>query len=566
MRIKSNNIEIKKKNVINQLKKNVYIISTIILISCVIFSINFLYDLRNLSNSEKRLAIINQGLILYNLPKLAFLWVSNVTFGHDKELNSFKIDIKPSDYQKLMKLKNDASQGLHILSKHKIKFPATLNYQGIKYNITLRLKGEVSASHARESKWSMRVDVKDLPIGEKFYSFNLQHPQRRSFITSKLQRVIISSENQPYNDFELVDLTINDVSLGIYNLEEIYSYKSLAKKTSFPSVVFGFDETIYFEEGSIYERELIDNYYEAIIKPHQPNEVFKNKILLNQFRKASVLLDKFRFKKLSTSEVFNIDEIATWLAVGDIFGAWHGYSWGNIKFTYDINTNKIYPLVWDTIDENNLASSSSPNKALNERLFRLNDPYMNPNSVFWKELFSDPKLIKAYMSKLSQFCEDDYINKILNSNSKLINNYIYHLQKYYPQISYDEEIKRINKNISYLKTNYLEPKYPAYVSLVYDDKKVELIIINRKPIPIKIIGIRNKITNELIKIKNNNKLIPRAPFGTNLKKHIINLNLSLKDKINFQKLSNYSLEANLLGIEKIHQIEIKWYTTYSLDH
>jgi hypothetical protein len=61
-------------------------------------------------------------------------------------------------------------------------------------------------------------------------------------------------------------------------------------------------------------------------------------------------------------------------------------------------------------------------------------------------------------------------------------------------------------------------------------------------------------------------LIPRAPFGKKLKKHIINLNLSLKDKINFQKLSNYSLEANLLGIEKIHQIEIKWYTTYSLDH
>ena len=183
---------------------------------------------------------------------------------------------------------------------------------------------------------------------------------------------------------------------------------------------------------------------------------------------------------------------------------------------------------------------------------------MDPTSVFWKELFSDHKLITMYVRKLNQLCEEGYINNILLDQTKLIKKYMFHLHKDYPQISYEKEINKVYNNIQFLKKNYLDPDVPAFASLV-NNNDPQLIILNRKPIPIEIIGIRNKITNKFISISNSKIIVPRAPFKKKMKKYVINLNISNDNQIDFQKSSNYFVEARILGIEKIHQIEIEWY-------
>ena len=53
---------------------------------------------------------------------------------------------------------------------------------------------------------------------------------------STLMRIMMSSENYPHNKMTLINIKINDMNIGIYNLEEVYSHKSLSKKTGYPSV------------------------------------------------------------------------------------------------------------------------------------------------------------------------------------------------------------------------------------------------------------------------------------------------------------------------------------------
>jgi hypothetical protein len=560
LRIKSNNINIKKIFELTQFKTQFYILASIISMGLIFVSIKFMYDIRNLTQKEQRSIIINQVLTLINLPKTAYIWISNKSFDANPEINSIKINIKPSNYQKLMNLRNKAVKGPIIKPEHKIEIPALLNYKGVNYNVSVRLKGESAPHHAKGSKWSIRVDSKGTPIEGELYSFNLQHPKRRSYIMSMLMRIMMSSENHPHNKMALINLKINDLNMGIYNLEEVYSHKSLSQKTGYSSVVFSFDETNTLRETSIISNSdlFVNGYWKSTIKPTQPKEVFNNKNLYNQFRRGSLLLEKFRSQKLTTSQVFDLDKLASWLAIGDLFGGWHGFSWGNVKFSYDPKIDKIYPLIWDMIDEDN-AATSEINNPLNVRLFRLNDPYMDPTSVYWKDIFSDPKLISAYIRKLNKLCKNGYVNNILSNKSALIKNYMSHLHKDYPQISYKTEIKKVYDNINFLRTNYLEPTVPAFASLINENNKPQLILLNRNPIPLEIIGIRNKITDQFIPISDSKIIVPRAPFKQRMKKFVIDLNLSNENKINFNKTSDYIVEGRLMGIDKINKIKIDWY-------
>ena len=74
-----------------------------------------------------------------------------------------------------------------------------------------------------------------------------------------------------------------------------------------------------------------DYYYNSIIKAHSFNEVLNDKILKQDFERASKLLNGFRSGNLSASEVFDSDKVALWLAITDLFGAYHGACFTNIN-------------------------------------------------------------------------------------------------------------------------------------------------------------------------------------------------------------------------------------------
>ena len=76
--------------------------------------------------------------------------------------------------------------------------------------------------------------------------------------------------------------------------------------------------------------------------------------ITKQFEIAVNLLELFRLQEIPTRDVFDIDKTAKWMAMGDLFNAWHGFSWGNMRYYYNPITSKIEPVLWDSFDENHI--------------------------------------------------------------------------------------------------------------------------------------------------------------------------------------------------------------------
>ena len=90
-------------------------------------------------------------------------------------------------------------------------------------------------------------------------------------------------------------------------------------------------------------------------------------------------------------DVFDIEKVGIWLALGDI--SVRGMDgWGNLHFGYDPTKDRLVPLLWDMANENNQAS---PTNHLSARLIRVTDP-ANPNSPFWVELLGDDLILESY--------------------------------------------------------------------------------------------------------------------------------------------------------------------------
>ena len=85
----------------------------------------------------------------------------------------------------------------------------------------------------------------------------------------------------------------------------------------------------------------------------------------------------FREDKLAASELFDVDKMAKWLALSDVFGNWHGFTWANTKFYYNPFTDKAEPIPDDSFDENQIPPTED------YRLIKFYDLF---NEVFFHNL------------------------------------------------------------------------------------------------------------------------------------------------------------------------------------
>ena len=196
-------------------------------------------------------------------------------------------------------------------------------------------------------------------------TFSLQDPQRRSYMASFMLHKFTENENLIANKFNLVPVAINGKYMGIYNYEEVPDHNMNEFLTGINNIVVRFDDDDMFRElqsaglttkNYSHLSKISDFYFSSIIKAHSINEVLNDEILKKDFERASKLLNGFRGRSLTASEVFDFDKLSLWLAMTDLFGAYHGTCHGNIRLIYDRDLDRLYPIVWDAFSENSWSS------------------------------------------------------------------------------------------------------------------------------------------------------------------------------------------------------------------
>ena len=146
------------------------------------------------------------------LTNLPIKWSNKISSNHP----ILNLEIAPKDYQLLMILKDDAIKTGMRLTKHSKKVPAVINYKNDKFDVRIRLKGDDVTQHLDVTKWSMRITLNNNRFMD-MKAFNLQNPQRRSYMASFVLHKFFENENLVTKKFNLIPVAINGKYFGIYS-------------------------------------------------------------------------------------------------------------------------------------------------------------------------------------------------------------------------------------------------------------------------------------------------------------------------------------------------------------
>ncbi len=507
------------------------------------------------------------GSYIFNTP---IKWFNNF-LSDDPVLD---ISINPKDYQLLMTLKNNAVKNRILLEKNKRSVPALISYKNKKYDIRIRLKGFMTQTHLQDHKWSSRITL----TNERFLGmkgFSLQSPQRRSYISSFLLHKFSENLKLPTKRFNIVPVSINGKYMGIYNYEEFPDHHMNESLTGKNNIVIRIDDDqMLFDQKNANQNSKNLNhtsntanyYFSSKIRARALNEVLNDKILKKDFERASKLLNSFRLEKLSASEVFDLDKTALWLAVNDLFGAYHGHCFTNINLVYDRDKNRFYPLIWDAFSEN-LSSTISHHKF---RMFKLQHvfDFMKlgcPSKIEMpSQMLVDINLVEKYLKNLDELTSSGYIDNILKKVQPEVDDYLRVLNLDYPQFNLDDEIMRLKDNAKYLRGAFLYPAKPFEAYLTADNEKNSLVLVNTNPVPFKIIGLIDITTNQKFIINNNNSdyilknHIPNTP--ANPAKFLFEC--PIENCFTPEKIKNMRIITKVLGTRKTSNVQINNWVAY----
>jgi hypothetical protein len=352
---------------------------------------------------------------------------------------------------------------------------------GQRFPVKLRLKG-TGRPHYEDGKWSMRISIRGQNNFLGMKEFSLTDPKRRAMFVYWLLNQALKREGLISIRTPLVSVSMNGKRKGIYAVEEIPRKELIVNNERREGLIVRLNQVHLGELISPLGRSF-DHYFNSssllfAVKPKEINDQH-----LRQFETATSLFESYRLGDLKAHEVFNVKRYATYLAISDTMNAWHGASWPNMRFYFDPVLAKFEPVPWDMFDEDNLDHGVN-------RMFRMDDVYTDPESIFFLKLFRDPIFVREYISELSRISSDEYIDKLIKDLKEDIKAYSYVLHKDYPLKSVQADIERLYRHRDYIRKNYLQKVNILSANLVrLGQSEIILKLNSSSVIPLEVIGL-----------------------------------------------------------------------------
>ena len=264
------------------------------------------------------------------------------------------IDIKFKNFQKICQKREKALQNKYLVQSGNDFVPATIRCNDKIVNVQLRLKGDGS-SHWAGDKWSFRIKIQgnDRLFGMKVFS--IQHPLTRRGLHEWVFKKALEREGFIAMKYDFINVVLNGEKKGLFAVEEYPSREMLVHNKRREGVIIKFNDDLHFQEinNNPYEyapiEESIRAYHASQVDAFEINAVMVDPVLRKQFEAAVSLLNGFRAGEFATSEVFDVDAMARFYALTDVFGALHGGGWGNIRFYYNPVTSRLEPIAYDSM-------------------------------------------------------------------------------------------------------------------------------------------------------------------------------------------------------------------------
>jgi hypothetical protein len=345
---------------------------------------------------------------------LSFKKYSKSDYHHDMEL--LKLYVKDGELAQLKSKRKEAlEKGILMTSNDSwvrgAIYPRDEKSEKIK--VELRLKGDW-LDHLQGDKWSFRVSTEPEKAWNRLKVFSLQNPETRSFLKEWLLHEFFKKEDVLTTRYDFIRFNFNDKDLGIYVYEEHFTKQIPEYNLKREGPIVKFSESSLWESRlqakalNIYD-ESVEDKISPDIQPFSENKTAKSASLSNQFNLAQNLLYEYQYKLKPASDIFDLDLLAKYYAIVDVFGAHHGIIWHNQRFYYNPISGKLEPIGFDGYDE-------SGNSWLYPAFLGAQESSVNKEALDKQSyLFQDANFLKKYYFYLDKYSRENYLGDFLDT-------------------------------------------------------------------------------------------------------------------------------------------------------
>jgi hypothetical protein len=291
--------------------------------------------------------------------------------------HSFELFIKPKDFEKLEEQREKALETSVLIKDDDSEVDAKLIVDGeYKYDVSVRLKGDLD-DHFDDEFWSYRVEL-DKNEGTIFgiREFSLQKVESRGegeiVLLEHMRDAGILAPRLYY-----ADLTVNDLEYGIVIFEEHFNVEVIEAQERRAGLIFKLDEDCVWSHHDAITRAGIEtvfteNYnwldapcslpefenhppffkyeghpYFMLFKVFGQGDVLEDPALQQQWEQAMGKLKAYKRGLLKSEEVFDMELMAKYVSILNMYHGGHGMYYTNIRFYYNPLTRLFEPVAFD---------------------------------------------------------------------------------------------------------------------------------------------------------------------------------------------------------------------------
>jgi hypothetical protein len=432
-------------------------------------------------------------------------------------LETVYLNLDSTEFNKLLGYRKSAFLNAYISPKEKKNVKGEVKINDKIYKAKIKLSGHAWDHLGGDglSKTSLTIHI---PNRAKF---SLRHPTTRSYLYEWILHKALEKRKIPTTKYSFKQLSINGKKKGIYSIEKRFQYD------------FFKDNNI--EEGLVLQFDFYPTLIENMLQTKYVS--FKSFNNINNFNNCKILnyksnidsleyhkklaydkLDSFRINADTNLSDFDLKSWAEFFSVLEIFGANHAASWPAIRFYYNLNTKKFFPVGYDGAE---LKEKSLLHFAFDDSPVMIS----KLNEIFLRKFFKNISFMKLYNREINNLLNNDFVNKVFMDNEdeygflkkELKKEFNYNEKYWYnEEFAFDPDLKeKLEIRSKYLKTVY----NPAQQLCVFY-KDNEIFAGNKYYLPIKLIGLKNNSNTEtkniILKQKSSKSPIELTKISTNL--------------------------------------------------
>ncbi len=289
-----------------------------------------------------------QGLWESEVASSQFLEMTGITEKPEThfEYPDFNITIKASALREI-KVQVEKTLKANVMTDDLKKwYPAKFHHQGEKYDVKIRIKGDLN-THWQHPKKSWRVKFKKDKLFRGYRAIDLNVPYDKAFEVELVSYDIARKSGLLVPDAGFAHVTFNGVNFGTYTWIEKYGPEMLEKQQYSVGEIIrqpnvwtqtrmnGFGIKDYTEFSGSFQTELGD--------PELLNPFFDR---WQQLQDAVKNLEGEEFQD-QVDQLLNVEKFLTYNAITWLFGSTHAHGSDNLRWYHDTSTGLLEPILYD---------------------------------------------------------------------------------------------------------------------------------------------------------------------------------------------------------------------------